>query len=89
MKTKVYKWFFSIFSGTVYKVEEDEVKNLDEGQIPLVQPPDPKCNRCYGRGWESRDVQKGIYIFCSTCRKKCGDPNYTPKNIIIPLAKKN
>ena len=33
------KTYYSIFSGIIYEVYDKEVKNLDEGQIPLIKRP--------------------------------------------------
>ena len=75
--------FFSLTSGEIYNIAEDEVKNLDKNQIPLKNKPPRKCNRCYGRMYEGKHLQKDTdgwtadyYIPCSKCSKKCVDFEY-------------
>jgi len=74
------KLYFSLVSGDMFYVNEDEVKNLDESHIPLKQKPSSSCKSCYGRFYIGRDVkyngsvwQKGHYIPCPKCMRKCVD----------------
>jgi hypothetical protein len=60
---------YSIFSGTVYEILEDDVKYLDEGQLPLTQKPKDNCKKCYGRLNVGRDSQNLSFFPCS-CLKK-------------------
>ena len=76
----IKKLFFSLFSGTLYEVYETEVKNLDEGQIPLKKKPSSSCSHCFGRGYEFKDVKKSIYPICR-CMRKCIQDGYQPVNI--------
>lgn len=74
------KTYYSIFSGIVYDVYDKEVKNLDEGQIPLTKHPNCSCKSCYGRGWDYHDRERGVYNMCK-CMRKIIDPSYQPQQI--------
>lgn len=74
------KIFYSLFSGIIYEVEDREVKNLDDGQIPLKSKPTPSCNHCYGRGYDYIDNSKGIYNICKCMKKHIAD-DYKPQQI--------
>jgi hypothetical protein len=60
---------YSIFSGTVYEVPEKDFKILDVGQVPLLKYPPNKCKKCYGRGYNGRDIQTFAYTPCSCVLK--------------------
>jgi len=90
-ETKKQKLFMSIFSGEIYSIPEDEIANLDEGQVPLTQKPKENCRKCYGRGWIDKNIKNGIYSICrcmktridfSALEKKKND-NLKNKNITI------
>jgi hypothetical protein len=83
MQTKLY---YSIFSGIIYEICADEVAILDAGQIPLIARPKRSCNKCYGRGYESRDPARGLYYMCS-CMRKIVAPDYVPQNVQVPMEK--
>lgn len=75
--------FFSLTSGEIYNIAEDEVKNLDKNQIPLKNRPKDNCKKCYGRMYESKHLRKesegwvfDYYTPCSKCSKKCVDFEY-------------
>ena len=74
------KTYYSIFSGIIYEVYDKEVKNLDEGQIPLIKRPNCSCKNCYGRGWDYYDKDRGVYNVCK-CMRKLIDPSYQPQQI--------
>lgn len=74
------KLFFSIFSGLVYQVFDDEEKNLDEGQVPLKSKPSASCKHCFGRGFDHIDREKGIYPMCRCMRKHIRD-GYKPVQV--------
>ena len=60
-------------SGKIYEVEEDEIKNLDDYQIPLNSKPKPNC-KCYGRGYKLYNRTQQYYQPCPQCiRKKVFD----------------
>ena len=58
------KLYYSLLSGDIYEVGEDEIDNLDDFQIPLLKGPKPKCNTCYGRGFIGYDPTKRYYPMC-------------------------
>ena len=64
------KLYFSLFSGQIYEVPEDEVKNLDEAQIPLLERPKQNCNKCFGRGYIYKDIKSGFYTVCKCMKDK-------------------
>lgn len=72
--------YFSIISGELYHIEEDEIKNLDETQIPLLKKPSSSCKKCYGRFYVGQQAyntpsgwKNGYYLPCPKCAKKCVD----------------
>lgn len=62
-------YYFSIFGGYIYSVNEKEEKVLDSFQIPLKDKPD-NCNKCYGKFHIGYDVQKRHFKICNKCMKK-------------------
>ena len=72
---------YSVFSGTVYEIPERDANLLDIGQIPLKKYPNPKCNKCFGRGYSGRDTQTYAYMPCS-CVHKVVD--FSKKNVALP-----
>ena len=67
------KLYFSMISGDIYYIEEDEVKILDNTQIPLIKKPDSNCKKCYGRFYIGFETIKKYYMPCPRCMKKCID----------------
>ena len=61
--------FFSLTSGEIYKVFEDEIKNLDKYQIPLKSLPSTSCRKCYGRGYFGKDLKLNIFLVCKCMQK--------------------
>ena len=53
--------YYSLLSGDVYEISEDEVETLDDFQIPLLKKPNQKCKGCYGRGYIGFDRLKKYY----------------------------
>lgn len=70
------KIFFSLFSGQVYELPEDEVLSADEGQIPLLNNPKPNCKKCYGRGYTDKDHHRNTYTPCKCIIKNLDRPAY-------------
>lgn len=70
------KWFFSMFSGELYTVPLDEAKFLDAHQIALKDKPDSKCNKCYGRLYETYLTPANVFQLCKKCSKKYIDLEY-------------
>jgi len=67
------KLYYSLISGDMYYVEEDEIKNLDKSQVPLVKKPNSSCKTCYGRFYMGYDPKKKFYVPCPKCMNKCVD----------------
>ena len=67
---KEKKWFFSIFSGEIYQIDEEDIKNLDTFQIPLIKKPDNKCKKCYGRMHIGYNLTHKNYDVCNKCLRK-------------------
>jgi hypothetical protein len=67
------KTYFSLISGEIYTIREDEIKNLDEFQIPLKEQPKQSCRKCYGRLYWGRDIQNGTLALCNRCLRKYVD----------------
>ena len=79
------KKFISLFSGLIYEVYEEEIPNLDDGQVPLDSLPKASCKHCYGRGYDSHDTLKGVYNLCR-CMKKHIAKGYKPRQVrILPV----
>ena len=92
MKTKVVdadkKLFLSLVTGQLYTVELDEIKNLDNQQLPLVQYPKASCNKCFGRGYTGRNAKNNELILCRSCMKNCIDIKLLSKEIASESIKK-
>ena len=56
--------FYSLLSGEIYEVGRDEIKNLDQFQVPLKGSPKTSCKKCYGRGFVGFDVHRKYYRMC-------------------------
>lgn len=79
MEDKKIKLFFSMLSGNIYEIEEDETKNLDNFQVPLIKKPHHSCKKCYGRLYTGQNDTKQFYIICRSCGRKCIDFKYAKK----------
>lgn len=56
--------FFSLHSGQIYEVSEEEGALLDLSQVPLLHGPKHSCKKCYGRGWMYKEKIQNIYQIC-------------------------
>lgn len=65
--------YWSSHTGEIYEVMEDEVPTLTAFQVRLKQRPPTNCKRCFGRFYESKNINTGLYVACQKCRKKCVD----------------
>jgi len=81
------KLYFSLISGELYYIEEDEVKNQEDTQIPLLKKPDSKCKQCYGRFYIGKEVNKNYYVPCPRCSRKCIDWETVKENITVATTK--
>ena len=61
--------FYSLLSGDVYSVTEDELDNLDQFQIPIKAKPSGSCKKCHGRGYIGFDIHKKYYSMCKCTAK--------------------
>jgi len=62
--------YFSLLSGDVYTITEDEVENLDTFQVPLLKAPKGSCKKCYGRGYIGYDPLRKYYVMCKCILKR-------------------
>ena len=62
---------FSVYSGILYTVNEDEFSLLDDGQVPLTKEPSA-CKKCYSRRYTGFNLEKNMYTLC-TCIHKITD----------------
>ncbi len=74
---------FSLITGDIYVILADEIKNMDDYQVPLKSRPSPKCNKCFGRLYTSKDVIHNLYIMCPKCMIKCIDMDKI-KSLVVP-----
>jgi len=86
MADKQLKLFFSMLSGEMFYVEEDEVKNIDKSCIPLKKKPH-NCRKCFDRFHIGREVFKNYYIPCPRCLRLCGDFENMKDDVVIENAK--
>jgi len=70
---------FSLLTGQVTQIESDEVKTMDEWQVPLTKEFPQSCRKCYGRGYighhrlPGEDEEDKQLVPCPSCMKKCVD----------------
>ena len=84
MKNKLYA--FSVITGQVFPIQEDDIKILFNYQIPITELPNPKCKRCYGRGYTGTDTKTKFHHMCQ-CTSKNIMEGYNTPNIVIPTPK--
>ena len=84
MKTKLYA--FSVITGQVFDIDEDDVKTLFNYQIPITEQPNSKCKKCYGRGYTGIDANTKFYHMCP-CTSKSIMKGFNVSNIVIPTPK--
>jgi len=64
------KHIFNVYSGSVFELNDDELSNILEGEIPLERAPRTNCKKCYGRCYIGRDKERRIYQPCGQCVEK-------------------
>lgn len=64
---------FSIITGDIFTIEEDEYKNMDRHHVPLLKRPSSSCKKCYGRFHEGINTATKLYVLCRSCTNKCVD----------------
>lgn len=67
------KLYFSLFSGVIYEVAEDETQFLDPYQIPLKERPNSSCKKCFGRLYVGYNIITKHYDICKKCGHKAID----------------
>lgn len=65
--------YFSLHTGEIYEVLEDEISTLNEFQVPLKCKPKSSCKNCYGRLHVGLNTLTQLYALCDSCSKKCID----------------
>ena len=70
---KATQLIFSLVSGEIFEIEEDELKNLQAYQIPIIRRPKESCRGCYGRGHKGFNTKSKLYLLCAKCMKSCID----------------
>lgn len=65
--------YFSLFSGQIYGVTDEDAKFLDAYQIPLKGKPASSCKKCYGRLYTGYNIITKHYEICRKCGMKCID----------------
>jgi hypothetical protein len=68
---------FNAYSGELYQLQETELRNILEGEIPLSKKPNSSCHRCHGRATIGFDKNRKIYQICPKCVYKHIHPNHT------------
>ena len=61
--------YFSIFSGDIYEVLEEDEKALDNFQLPLKSRP-KSCRKCKGSFYLHYSLTNKQYVICPTCARK-------------------
>jgi len=73
MNPKNLKLLFSLITGDMFYVEEDELRNFATSHVILKEKPNGSCKKCYGRFYIGKEVHKNYYIPCPRCIKKYAD----------------
>ena len=61
---------FNTYSGETYEIEDVELKNIQEGEIPLKKQPRSSCKKCYGRGHIGFASLQHMFKPCVQCIEK-------------------
>lgn len=70
LNTMNKKYYFSIFSGEVYSIPEEETQFIDVFQIPLSGCPSDKCKKCHGKLRTNFLLSEKRWDMCKSCSKK-------------------
>ena len=60
---------FSIITGQVFEIQEEDLKVLYNYQIPVTDLPKTNCKKCFGRGYQAKDVKTQFYFMCPCLQK--------------------
>jgi hypothetical protein len=75
---------FSIVTGQVFDIEQEDIETLYTYQVPLKQKPKANCKKCYGRGYVDRTSQTKMYNMCPCLSTRIAD-GYTPSKLSIEM----
>ena len=64
---------FSLITGEIITVEEDELRHFDHSHVILKEKPKGDCKKCYGRFYIGKEINKNYYIPCPRCMRKYAD----------------
>lgn len=81
MKNKLYA--FSVITGQVFDIDEDDIKTLFNYQIPITEKPNSSCKKCFGRGYSGIDTNTKFHYMCA-CTSKNIIKGYNTSEIVIP-----
>lgn len=79
---------FSIITGQVFSIQQDDLSLLYSYQIPLTDKPKTGCSKCYGRGYSAIDSKTKFHIMCN-CTSKHIMEGFDTSNISIPTFRTN
>jgi hypothetical protein len=77
-------YVFSVITGEVYPIQQEDIPTLFNYQILITQVPRPSCKKCYGRGYAFREEKTGFYQMCSCIGTKI-HPSVDIQNIKIEM----
>jgi len=78
MENKETRNIFNVYTGELYKLFVTELKNLLEGEVPILRQPNQSCKVCFGRGYAGYDTEKRSYRICPKCIDRQLDTKYLP-----------
>ena len=64
---------FSVITGKLFEVGEDEIAKLDNNQLLLRELPSIKCKKCFGRFHVGKNLKNNYYTICPKCAIICLD----------------
>lgn len=64
---------FSLITGNIFQINEDEIKSLDINQLLLINRPKNNCKKCFGRFHVGKNLTSGFYTICPKCAIRCID----------------
>lgn len=64
--------YFSLHTGEIYEVLEDEESTLDQFQIPLKSKPNG-CSKCKDRFHTGFNLNTNMFVVCNKCKSKLVD----------------
>lgn len=61
---------FSLVTGRIFEINEDEIQSLDNNQLLLNSVPNKNCKKCYGRFHVGKNLKNDMYTICPKCTIK-------------------